>query len=262
MNLKITNFGLISNAEIDINTINVVGGVNSSGKTLASRLIYCYLKSPDNPENLLENEGLTNISKDNITFHSDSIFSDVFYLESISTLDLRNSNFLKLDHIKHTIECMEAQKKPHTSDIVSKITEITNDECYSSAGIKQIGIIQILLENHSLKKDSFLIIDEPESNLHPDWQIKFAEILVLLSKDLNISLYLNSYSPIFIEAVSLYAQYYDLIGKTNFYLTKKQPNGKFTFKKINLKNMGEVYENLTKAYDELDKLKARILFKE
>ena len=66
----------------------------------------------------------------------------------------------------------------------------------------------------------------------------------------------------FIEAISLYAQYYDLIKSTNFYLTKKQENEKFNFKKISPKNMGEIYENLTRSYDELDNLKAKILFKE
>ena len=85
---------------------------------------------------------------------------------------------------------------------------------------------------------------------------------MLLTKELNITVYLNSYSPIFIEAMSLYAQYYDLINDTNFYLTKKQDNGRFDFKKISPENMGEVYEDLTKSYDELDNLKAKILFKE
>ena len=66
----------------------------------------------------------------------------------------------------------------------------------------------------------------------------------------------------FIEAISLYSQYYDLLNETNFYLTQKQDNGKYNFKIINPKNMGEVYENLTSPYDELDKLKAKILFKE
>ena len=105
-------------------------------------------------------------------------------------------------------------------------------------------------------------MDEPESSLHPEWEIKFAEILILLVKELNIHIYLNSHSPMFIEAISLYSQYYDLLNETNFYLTHKQDNGKYNFKKINPKNMGAVYENLTSPYDELDKLKAKILFKE
>ena len=130
------------------------------------------------------------------------------------------------------------------------------------SGIKQIGVIQLLLLNDKLKKDGYLIIDEPEVNLHPEWQIKFAEILVLIAKELNITLYLNSHSPMFIEAITLYSQYYDLIKQTNVYLTQESQNDKYIFRKIDPKNMGAVYENLTKPYDELDKLKAEILFKE
>lgn len=130
------------------------------------------------------------------------------------------------------------------------------------SGIKQIGVIQLLLLNDKLKKDGYLIIDEPEVNLHPEWQIKFAEILVLIAKELNITLYLNSHSPMFIEAITLYSQYYDLINQTNVYLTQESQNDKYIFRKIDPKNMGAVYENLTKPYDELDKLKAEILFKE
>lgn len=262
LTLEISDVGVINDADIDIKKINVVGGVNSSGKTTASKLLYCYLKSPESPQKLLENEGFLNINPKNIKFKSDSSFKDIFYLESISVLDLKDSYILELEHIRHIKECLEVKKQTGSQDLVSKIQKIINDDCYSSAGIKQIGVIQILLENNTLGENSFLIIDEPESNLHPDWQIRFAEILVLLAKELNITLYLNSYSPIFIEAISLYSQYYDLLGQTNFYLTKKQENNKFNFKKINPKNMGEVYENLTKPYDELDKLKARILFKE
>ncbi|WP_298522512.1 hypothetical protein [uncultured Methanobrevibacter sp.] len=258
MKIKIKDVGVINNAEINISRINVVCGVNSSGKTTASKLLYCYLKD----KKLLENEGFSNINKSNVEFSSDSSFSDVFYLESISILDLKDLHILNFDHIRHLKECLEVENRDFTSNISSKIRSIISDDCYSSAGIKQIGVIQLLLDNGSLKENSFLFIDEPESNLHSDWQIKFAEILVLLAKELNITLYLNSYSPIFIEAISLYAQYYDLIKSTTFYLTKKQENDKFNFKKISPKNMGEIYENLTRSYDELDNLKAKILFKE
>ena len=140
-----------------------------------------------------------------------------------------------------------------------------SEEIYNvniSSGIQQISIIEILLSNYKLLPGSFLIIDEPEVNLHPEWQIKFAHILVLLAKELDINLYLNSHSPMFIEAISLYSKYYDLIDDTNFYLTVKSKNEKYDFKKIRPDDMGAVYENLTSPFDELDKLKAEISFKE
>lgn len=263
VNLEIRNLGVISKADIGIKQINVVGGVNSSGKSMVSRILYCFLKSPSSPEKLLENEGLANINLDKITFSCNSSFDDIFYFESISILDLKDSYILGLDHIRHIKECLEIEKT-RNSEVFSKIMDNIDYNCTitSSAGIKQIGMIKILLENETLKKDSFLIIDEPESNLHPEWQIRFAHILVLLSKELNITLYLNSHSPMFIEAVSLYVQYYDLADNTGLYLTEKQENGGYDFRNINLLNMGEVYENLTSPYDYLDELKAKILFME
>lgn len=263
-NLTIRNLGVIDEADIDITKINVVGGVNSSGKSTISKILYCFLKSPKSPEKLLENEGFRNLNLDNIKFKSDSKFRDIFYFENISILDLKDLQILEVDHIKHIKECLEIETANPDSDILTKIADIIEEGCCttSSAGIKQIGVIQMLLENGSLQKDSFLIIDEPESNLHPEWQIRFANILAMLSKELNITLYLNSHSPIFIEAISLYAQYYDLINQTNFYLSEKRQNNKFTFRKIDPKNMGEVYENLTSPYDFLDSLKAKIIFKE
>lgn len=259
----LNNVGIINSADIDISKINVVGGVNSSGKSLVSKLLYCFLKSDKDDESidyLMDREGLSNLRDCDITFESNLNILEVFYIDNISILDLKDLDILRVDHIIHIKEALENENYSSNS---TKIKEILKNDCtdLSAAGIKQIGIIEILLQNNSLKENSFLIIDEPESNLHPEWQIKFAQILTILVKELNIHIYLNSHSPIFIEAMSLYSQYYDLLNETNFYLTQKQDNNKYNFKKINPKDMGEVYENLTEPYDELDKLKAEILFK-
>ena len=269
MNLEINDFGQINRAKINVKKVNVVGGVNSSGKSTVSKLLYCYLKSEIDDESigyLLDSEGLYDLNDSNVKFESNFIPSDIFYIDNISVLDLKDLDILRFDHIIHIKEALEEDIVNNESEILSKIQNIIDGDCpvfqENSSGIKEIGILQILLQNNKLKENSFLIIDEPESSLHPEWEVRYAEILVLLAKELNIHIYLNSHSPMFIEAISLYSQYYGLMDETSFYLTQKQENGKFNFKKINPKNMGEVYENLTRPYDELDKLKAKILFKE
>ena len=270
LKLELNDLGPINNANININKINVVGGINSSGKSIISKLLYCYLKSKVNDDSfdfLMDSEGMSNLKDSDIIIKSYLNPSEIFYIDNISILDLKDLDILRVDHIIHIKEALEENEdeiSQKSSEILDKIQNIIKSECLdsTSSGIKEIGIIKLLLQNNKLKENSFLIIDEPESSLHPEWEVKFAEILILLVKELNINIYLNSHSPMFIEAISLYSQFYDLLSETNFYFTQKLDNNKFNFKKINPKNMGEIYENLTRPYDELDKLKAKILFKE
>ena len=52
----------------------------------------------------------------------------------------------------------------------------------TSTGVVQLGLIALLIERKILNKDSVLFIDEPETNLHPEWQVKMMEILFKLVK--------------------------------------------------------------------------------
>jgi len=97
-------------------------------------------------------------------------------------------------------------------------------------------------------------MDEPEVHLHPEWQIKLAEIIVRLAKDLDITLYINSHSPQFIEAIEVYSRYNDIQDDTNFYLTKKEENGKFIFDKIENNELKKIYQNLGDPYDIIDEI--------
>ena len=138
------------------------------------------------------------------------------------------------------------------------INTILAHELNVASGIKQIGMIQILLMNAKLKKDDFLIIDEPEVNLHPEWQFKFAEILVLLAKDLNITIYLNSHSPFFIEAIDAFTEFYDMQDDVNYYLTQESENeGKYDFTRIRQDELYKIYDNLGRPYDLIDQLRLR-----
>ena len=132
----------------------------------------------------------------------------------------------------------------------------------TASGLKQLGIIQLLLENRGLTKNSFLIIDEPEVNLHPEWQIKFAEILILLVKKLNISLYINTHSPFLAEAIEVYSKYYSLDDEVNFYLTEESGKNKCKFKRIPLYDAVEIYDNLGNPFDEIEKIRLKTELKE
>lgn len=128
----------------------------------------------------------------------------------------------------------------------------------TSAGLKQLGIIQLLLENRKLPEDSYLIMDEPEVHLHPEWQVKLAEIIVLLARDLNITSYINSHSPHFVEAIEAYSKWYELENDTNFYLTKENNNGQFDINKVDRMDLSKIYDSLGDPYRIIDKIRGKI----
>ncbi len=51
-------------------------------------------------------------------------------------------------------------------------------DMYQTAnGIKMFGFLQILILNGTIKNGSTLIFDEPESHLHPSWQLEYAKMI-------------------------------------------------------------------------------------
>ncbi|WP_296849366.1 hypothetical protein [uncultured Methanobrevibacter sp.] len=124
MDLEINDFGQINYAKINIKMINVIGGVNSSGKSTVSKILYCYLKSEIGDESidyLLDSEGLSDLNDSNIRFESNFIPSDIFYVDNISVLDLKDLEILRLDHIIHIKKALEEDMVNNESDILSKI---------------------------------------------------------------------------------------------------------------------------------------------
>ena len=75
-----------------------------------------------------------------------------------------------------------------------------------ASGMKTMAAIVRAIENRSIRRGSLLIIDEPESNLHPEWQVKFAIFLVLLQYRLGIYILLNTHSPYFLQAINRYSK--------------------------------------------------------
>ena len=200
---------------------------------------------------------------------------DVFYLDSFSSFDLLSrGGSQNTEHVRHVFNSIKDDQSNSWADeiknenfieIEKKLFEITggtfvydnrniifinnNKELLmknTASGIKQVGVIQMLLNTRKLKQNSFLIIDEPEVNLHPTWQIKLAEILTLLSKELNIYIYINSHSPLFIEAIRTYAEKYDILDETNFYLTYSSKEEKFDIEYIPTEELDIIYNSLGK----------------
>ena len=207
----------------------------------------------------------------------------VFYFDSFSLFDNKTGGTYFLEHVKSLEAALEITEDNNNVDLeVEKlIKEILggeikkeNGELFfvrengikthmknTSSGVKQVAIIQTLLNNNELEPNSFLIMDEPEVNLHPEWQIKFAKILVLLVKELDLSIYIASHSPFFIEAIELYSQYYGLLDESFFYLTQKAEGYQYDIVSVDSNNLEAIYRNLGEPYDILDEIKMDLMFK-
>lgn len=91
------------------------------------------------------------------------------------------------------------------------------DACNLSSGLKTFAIIKQLLLNGTIEDNGTMILDEPEIHLHPEWQIIFAELIVLLQKKFSLHVLLNTHSPYFLNAIQVYAERYQVSDDCRYY---------------------------------------------
>lgn len=95
----------------------------------------------------------------------------------------------------------------------------------TASGIKALGIVDQLINSKLIKKDSIIVFDEPENHLHPEWQIRLAEIIVEYV-NAGVKIIVSSHSPYMIQALQKYSsEKIEDSDKTSFYLTSKKESG-------------------------------------
>lgn len=119
-----------------------------------------------------------------------------------------------------------------------------------SAGVKIFVIIQALLEKRQLIQGDILLIDEPEVHLHPEWQIVFAEILVLLHQKIGLIIYVNTHSPYFARAIEVKLAEYEMADKGKFYLLRENEERLCICSDVS-RNTEEIYSMLYKPLERL-----------
>lgn len=116
-----------------------------------------------------------------------------------------------------------------TSDYTKNFTYkredgITFDLLNCATGIKSFAILQLLIKNESLDDKTILIIDEPESNLHPQWIIEYARLIVMMHKKLGTKFFIASHNPDMVSAIRYISEKEEVLSNVNFYLATKQDN--------------------------------------
>lgn len=136
--------------------------------------------------------------------------------------------------------------KDHNSGVSLDIRNV-------ATGLKAFVIIKRLLENGTLEENGIIILDEPEIHLHPKWQVALAELIVLIQKEFNMHILLNTHSPYFLRAIEVFTEKHDIKNRTKFYLS---------YLKNESSNIKDVTENTEAIYkllvDPLDKLEEEL----
>ena len=183
-----------------------------------------------------------------------SFAEDSFYSLRRFSIDLSGSGLS--NHKEHLLECLRSKKKKNSADqamgeiladqrmdrILHKLSEACDGEielggghasfryvgksgvelnlANLSTGMKSFVLIKQLLQNERLKEKGLLILDEPEVHLHPEWQILFAEVIVLLQKEYNMHILLTTHSPYFLHAIEVYSAKHRIADRCRYYLAE------------------------------------------
>lgn len=121
-----------------------------------------------------------------------------------------------------------------------------------ATGIKSFSILQLLLKNGKLNDKTLLIIDEPESNLHPQWIVEYAKVIVLLNKKLGVKIFLASHNPDMVSAIRYISEKEGILSNVNFYLAEKsERNYLYNYKYLD-KEIDPIFDSFNIAIDRIN----------
>ena len=122
-----------------------------------------------------------------------------------------------------------------------------------STGLKTFAIIKMLLQNGTLEENGTIILDEPEIHLHPEWQLLFAELIVLLQKEFGMHILLTTHSPYFLNAIEVFSEKYKINEKCKYYIAENDVNGSII--KDMTGNTRKIYRKLARPIQDLENIR-------
>ena len=165
---------------------------------------------------------------------------------------------LATDQIKSIMECLnyvsigdlERKDGKYSYSVKGNSVNIRN----VSSGLKTFITIKQLLTRGTLKEKDMVILDEPEVHLHPEWQVLFAKIIVLLQKKLDINFLINTHSPYFMEAIDVFASRLGVRSKVRYYMSSKNEEGIAVVEDVS-SCVEKAYAHLARPFQDLENIR-------
>ena len=122
-----------------------------------------------------------------------------------------------------------------------------------SAGLKTFAIIKMLLQNGTLEENGTIILDEPEIHLHPEWQVKLAELIILFQKEFGMHILLTTHSPYFLNTIEVFSERHKIDDKCKYYVAENEGNSSII--KDVTGNTREIYRKLARPIQDLENIR-------
>ena len=209
-----------------------------------------------------------------ITFYNNNekivLEEDGEIINDLHNLNLENVIYMTIDkkidpyhntQVRHKLRRFDSTDDEDIIKMANKIDETINNcnVCEPPAGLMLLDQLRRLLLDNQLSKNSYLILDNPENDLHPLLQVKLAEILVLFALKLNITLYINTNSPFLTEALEAYCKFYNIYSETNFYhIEKDDIDDTYYLRLLDDLSISEVYSEYEDAFEIIKNIHKKI----
>ena len=126
-----------------------------------------------------------------------------------------------------------------------------------STGLKSIALLEYALRIGAIERGDILVLDEPEINLHPEWQIEYAKAIVELQKNYDLKFIITSHSPFFMRAIECFTDINGTMENLNVYRVRCSDRASVR-EVINVSyseyGMSDLYDDLSAPLDKLDAL--------
>ena len=118
------------------------------------------------------------------------------------------------------------------------------------------GVLEQLISDGKIQHNGFLVIDEPETHLHPSRQLEAAEAIVMMRKQFGLHVLLTTNSPYFLYAMEVYSAYHKIADQCFYYLAVSKDGG-IEFENVN-GNIDKIYKEFLDPIQKLEDIKAEI----
>jgi len=217
---------------IDFNNENII--YNSEGYSEGSEFMLTNItfKGSNNPIDFMNklvslkdnyNNGdffYTGLFEDPIIYHQENLKRDIKNRIPLNDLDKKVSEIIELIHT--TINGQLIHNETEDRYCYKDNNNFTYDLNNVSGGIKIFTFLEEILLKTNIKNKNIIIFDEPETNLHPEWQIFLSEIFVKLY-EIGFKIMLITHSPYLIQAMKFYTKNIKS-NEIHFYIANKEGN--------------------------------------